>query len=64
MSPLMPEAIRTQSAIKAWYLARFRGKKVFATFGQPTLCIFGVILYQYSWVLVSSDQPASVIGAF
>ena len=64
MSPLMPEAIRTQSPIKAWYLAHFCGKKVFTTIGQPTLCIFGVILYQYSWILVSSDQPASVMGAF
>lgn len=64
MSPLMPEAIRTQSPIKAWYLATFGGKKVFATIGQPTLCIFGVILYQYSWVLVSSDQTVSVMSAF
>jgi hypothetical protein len=64
MSPLMPEAIRTQSPIKAWYLATFRGKKVFTTICQPTLCVFGVILYQYSWVLVSSDHSASVVGAF
>ncbi len=64
MSPLMPEAIRTQSPIKAWYLATFRGKKVFTTICQPTLCIFGVILYQYSWILVSTDQPASVMAAF
>lgn len=63
MSPLMPEAIRTQSPIKAWYLATFCGKKVF-TICQPTLCIFGVMLYQHSWILVSGDQPASVMGAF
>lgn len=64
MSPLMPEAIRTQSPIKAWYLATFGGKKVFTTICQPTSCIFGVMLYQYSWILVSTDQPASVLGAF
>ena len=64
MSPLMPEAIRTQSRVKVWYLATFGGKKVFTTICQPTLCIFGVMLYQYSWVLVSSDQPVSVIGTF
>lgn len=64
MSPLMPEAIRTQSPIKAWYLATFCGKRVFTTICRPTLCIFGVILYQHSWVLVSSDYSVSVVGAF
>lgn len=64
MSPLMPEAIRTQSPIKAWYLATFCNKKVFTTICQPTMCIFGIMLYQHSWVLVSADHSASVMSAF
>ena len=64
MSLLMPDAIRTQSPIRAWYLARFRGKKVFTTICQPTLCVFGIIVYQYSWVLVNDGQSASVLNAF
>jgi len=64
MSPLMPEAIRTNSPIKAWYLANFGGKKVFTTICQPTLCVFGVIVYQYTWVLVNADQTAPAFVAF
>jgi len=64
MSPLMPEAIRTHSPIKAWYLAQFGGKKVFTTICQPTVCVFGIIVYQYTWVLVSNDYTVPAFGTF
>ncbi|MCF6284285.1 MAG: hypothetical protein L3K26_03740 [Candidatus Hydrogenedentes bacterium] len=56
--------IRTQSPIRAWYLSTFCGKKVFTRICQPTLCICGVILYQQSWILVSSDQGTAVLNIF
>lgn len=64
MNPMVPNAIRTQSPIMAWYLAKFRGMRVFTTICQPTLCIFGFILYQQSWILVHHDQPAAVLHIF
>jgi hypothetical protein len=56
--------IRTQSPIRAWYLSTFRGKKVFTRICQPSLCIFGVMLYQHSWILVNTDQNTAMLSIF
>lgn len=64
MNPTTTQAVRTQSPIMAWYLARFRGMKVFTRISQPTLCVFGFVVYQQSWVLVHADQPAAVLQLF
>ena len=64
MNPVLPNAIRTQSPIRAWYLATFRGMRVFTRISQSTLCVFGFVVYQQSWVLVAHDQPAALWNAF
>ena len=56
--------IRTQSPLRAWYLSTFCGKKIFTRICQPTLCIFGVMRYQHSWILVNGDQNVSVLSIF
>jgi hypothetical protein len=56
--------IRTQSPILAWYLSTFHNMKVFTRICQPTLCIFGFVIYQQSWILVHPDQPAAVMTLF
>ena len=56
--------IRTQSPIRAWYLARFCGMKVFTKICQPTLCVFGFVIYQQSWVLIHGDQPVAMMPLF
>ena len=56
--------IRTQSPVRAWYLSTFCGKKVFTEICQPTLCVFGIILYQHSWILVNGDQGSGVMNIF
>jgi len=56
--------IRTQSPIRAWYLSTFCGKKIFTRNCQPSLCVFGVMLYQHSWILVNGDQNAGVLSIF
>ena len=64
MKPFAGNTIRTQSPIRAWYLARFRGMKVFTRICQPTLCVFGFVIYQQSWVLIQGDQPSAVMHLF
>lgn len=59
-----PQMIRTQSPLRAWYLATFGGMKVFTRICQPSLCVCGIILYQHSWVLVHGDQSAAVMTIF
>lgn len=56
--------VRTQSPIVAWYFATFRGMKVATTYCQPTICVFGFVLYQHSWVMVHHDQPTAVLSFF
>ena len=64
MKAFAGNTIRTQSPIRAWYLATFRGMKVFTTICQPTLCMFGLVFYQQSWVLIHGDQPAAIMPLF
>ena len=56
--------VRTQSPVVAWYLRTFRGMRVFTRYCTPTLCVFGFVIYQQSWVLVQADQPAVVMPLF
>ncbi len=46
--------LQTKSPIKAWYLTKFCGKKVFTVRATPIMPIVGFILYSRCWVLISA----------
>ena len=45
---------QTKSPLKAWFLTKFQGKRVFSIRATPAMTLFGIIVYSRCWVLIAS----------
>lgn len=50
------DIVKTSSKFRAWYLTRFRGRKIRSVYCTPVLQFEGITVYGRSWVLIPAED--------
>lgn len=50
------DIVRTSSKLRAWYLTRFRGRKIRSVYCTPVLQLDSITIYGRSWVLIPAED--------